>query len=433
MEEKQTKKAKFSYQYIIIAICAMMIFVGLGFCSSTKGLYLNPVLEHTGISRGLYGFSDTFRFVTTAVVNIFFGTLIAKFGAKKLVGAGFLSLITSMILYATSSHVIGFYFAGMFLGLGLAWTTTTMIGYIVRRWVKNNRGTVMGFILATNGLGGALATNILNPIIQQGGTSYQRAYFITAIILLCIGILAVIFIKDNKEYKETAPEVKKPKGDNWIGIESKVAFKKKYFYGAVACIFITGFVLQSITGVFIAHIQIVGLDQTTQDIIITAKLLILTVTKLLTGFMYDKLGLRKTITINFVASIIAMLSIGFVDASSMGIALCVIYIICANIALPLETIMLPIYAGDLFGEKDYSKMLGIMVSVNTAGYALGSPIMGFVFDICGSYVPAFFVGAGLMAITLITMQFVISAANKEKIRIQKEFDNQNNLEAQEEI
>ena len=162
----------------------------------------------------------------------------------------------------------------------------------------------------------------------------------------------------------------------------------------------TGLVIQSITGVFIRHIQKVEVSQDFQNIIIPSQMIILTFTKFLTGFMYDKFGLRITISVNIVCSIVAMVAIALVDTSLTGQVLCVIYVITANIALPLETIMLPIYAGDLFGEKDYNKMLGYVVSSNTIGYALGAPIMGFIFDMFGSYVSAFFGGAVIMAIVL---------------------------------
>ena len=49
------------------------------------------------------------------------------------------------------------------------------------------------------------------------------------------------------------------------------------------------------------------------------------------------------------------------------------YGILSALALPLETIMLPLIAQDLFQGPQYNKMLGIIVSVNTAGYAVGTP------------------------------------------------------------
>lgn len=412
--DKDIKKSKFDYKYVIIAVCMLVIFVGLGFCSSSKGIYLNPILEYTGLSAGLYGFSDTFRFLTTSIVNIFFGTLIAKFGVKKLVGAGFISLTISMILYAFSSTLIGFYLAGAFLGLGIAWSATAMIGYIVRKWETKNRGTVMGIILAINGFGSSLATILFTPIIQSSATGYKTAFLITALVVFIVGIIAVIFLKDKKAETTETSSNEKRRGDSWVGIDKKTALKKSYFYLTMLCMFLTGVVIHSITSVFVRHIQRIGMDNTFQSIIIPASMIVLSFTKFVTGYMYDKRGLRFTMSINIICAVVAMITIALVNNSLIGMVLCVIYVITSNLALPLETIMLPIFAGDLFGEKDYNKILGYVVAFNNLGYAVGAPLMGFVFDIFNSYVPAFYAGGIIMAIVFIIMQYVVNQANKTK-------------------
>ena len=43
--------------------------------------------------------------------------------------------------------------------------------------------------------------------------------------------------------------------------------------------------------------------------------------------------------------------------SYVGMVLAMLYGIFASLALPLETIMLPIYAGDLFGDKSFDRVL----------------------------------------------------------------------------
>ena len=71
------------------------------------------------------------------------------------------------------------------LGLGLAWTTTTMVGSIVHRWCPAHAGKIMGQILAANGVGGAVATQIVTPIIYAPGDAfgYRNAYKLVALIL----------------------------------------------------------------------------------------------------------------------------------------------------------------------------------------------------------------------------------------------------------
>lgn len=98
-------KRKFDSRWLIVGACFLMVFICLGFCSSNKSLYLSAITEALGIKRSLFSINDSCRFVATSVVNLFFGTLIQKFGARKLVGAGFVCLIISTLIYAYAEHV----------------------------------------------------------------------------------------------------------------------------------------------------------------------------------------------------------------------------------------------------------------------------------------------------------------------------------------
>ena len=121
------RKNTAEYKWVIVVLCFLMIFLGLGFCSSNKSLYLAAITDALKVPRSAFSLNDSFRFISTAVVNIFFGTLIQKFGTKKLIIAGFACLISSCIVYAVAETVYVFYIGGCLLGIGLSWTTTTMI------------------------------------------------------------------------------------------------------------------------------------------------------------------------------------------------------------------------------------------------------------------------------------------------------------------
>ena len=88
-----------------------------------------------------------------------------------------------MLLYSFAVNVIMLYLGGIFLGIGFSWTTTTMVGYVVNVWCSKNKGTIMGLVLASNGLGGALAMQIVSPIIESSEVGFKLAYGIIAIIL----------------------------------------------------------------------------------------------------------------------------------------------------------------------------------------------------------------------------------------------------------
>ena len=166
-----------------------MILICLGFGSSNKSLYLSAITDALGIKRSLFSINDSARFIATAIVNLFFGTLMQKVGSRKLICAGFLALISSMLIYAYASKIWLFCIGGALLGIGFAWTSTTMVGYVINCWCKEHKGTIMGFVLAANGIGGAIAAQIITPIIydEKDAFGYRTAYKLVAIILLVAG------------------------------------------------------------------------------------------------------------------------------------------------------------------------------------------------------------------------------------------------------
>ncbi len=411
---KNAQEKRLDYKWVVIGACFVMIFTTLGFCNSPKKLFLVPVTEALGILRSVYSVNDSFRYITTSMANLFFGALVMKFGPRKLIGFGFLSLIGSMLMYSFATNIAMIYAGGSLLGLGITMTTTTMIGYVVNIWCQEKRGTIMGAILCASGLGGALATQVLNPIITQ---DFRLAYRVVAVILLVVGVVVVAVFRNAPKGKtvfEQQPGKKKSKGDTWTGITLGEALKRPYFYSAAACIFLTGMCLQGVTGIDAAHMTDSGIDS---DYIATAASvgsLALAASKFLVGTCHDRKGLRFTMLVCDLAAIVTVVMLMLVNNSPLGRGMAMGYSVICSFALPLETVMLPLITADLFGEREYGKLLGIFGSINTAGYACGPVLTNLVFDKIGSYIPILLVYVGIM--TTITVTFLICQKQAEKVK-----------------
>ena len=112
MKNNLEKKRRFDYKWVVIGVSFLMVFTSLGFCSSPKGLFIDPITETLEIGRTEYSVTDTMRYVATAVLNLFFGTLIVKFGPKKLAIAGGVSankLLRETLQKQTKKAGIEFY------------------------------------------------------------------------------------------------------------------------------------------------------------------------------------------------------------------------------------------------------------------------------------------------------------------------------------
>ena len=65
----KAKKNKFDYNYIVIALCFLTTVFGLGIWGN-KGYFVNAVTDALDISRTLYSFIETIRYITSILVSL---------------------------------------------------------------------------------------------------------------------------------------------------------------------------------------------------------------------------------------------------------------------------------------------------------------------------------------------------------------------------
>ena len=97
--------------------------------------------------------------------------------------------------------------------------------------------------------------------------------------------------------------------------------------------------------------------------------------------------------------------------------MCMTGTILSNIAIPLETVMIPLMTNDLFGSASYNKVLGIFMAMNSLGLCLGSPLGELLRKIFGSYRSCFWLFSAMLVVIIIGFQFVLQAAKKEKAKV----------------
>ena len=412
--EPVKRSKRFHYAWVIFAICFLSVFTSLGFCSSPKGLYLAAITEDLGIPRSLFSIGNSCRYITTAVMNLFFGKLVLRFGPRKLIAAGFACLAVSNLLGAVANSVYMFYLSNAFLGLGLAWSTTSLVGIVVEKWFTGSKGTVMGFILAANGLGGAISSQIFSRIIYAEPDGWRAAYLVAAAIMVAVGFVIVLLMRNRPEdigvnaLGGGGVSKKKRSSREWVGIDTKTALRKPYFYACIVGVFLTGLILQSASGVASAHMKDQGIPTEAIANAMSIGSLALMASKMSTGACFDRFGLRATMLFCNVCAVASIAMLAFVNNGTVA----VVYHIVVAFGLPLETIMIPLIAKDCFGQKSYASIMGLLVSFNTLGYSVGAPLMDLIFDMTGTYTGGLIVMSVCMVLVAVLMQFVITAAHR---------------------
>ena len=400
-----------AYRWVIVGCCFVIIFACLGFCSSTKGLYLEPVTKALQLERSLYSVNDTLRYIASAIMNLLFGMLVLRFGPRKLVAGGFACLCGAMLCYTFAQNLVLIYLGGILLGVGQSWSSTTLVGFVIGRWCPQNKGTIMGAVLAANGVGSAAAAQIVGPMINGSLFGYRNAYGFTALLMVAVGIVVVTLFRDQpaQTVVAAAPQ-KKHRGIRWDGIDLKRALKTPYFYIVCFYVFVMGLVIQSLSAIFPAHMKDVGLDPAYVTTVVSIYAVILSGTKFFTGFAYDKLGLPVTLTLCNVATVIAPVLLALLGADSQRLAM--VYGIVYAIGVPIQTIGMPLLTADLFGQRDEASILGVLVAVSTVGYAVGTPMANLFYDSQGTYSMALTIMAVAMAVASVAIVFALGQAKK---------------------
>ena len=140
----------------------------------------------------------------------------------------------------------------------------------------------------------------------------------------------------------------------------------------------------------------------------------LTVTKIAVGWMYDRFGLKTVMAVCPLSAAIGFSLLAFVAPNASGMVMAACFGVLYALALPLETLVVPLIVNDLFGAVSYDKMLGIFAAINYVGYAIGSPLVNLSFDIFGTYSHALLVCGGVMLGVCIAFRFVLRSVDKMK-------------------
>ena len=352
------------------------------------------------------------------MVALYFGTLVGKFGAKKLAVIGMLCLAASTAIRGMATNVVHIYIGAVVWGTGVVLSGGTMASTIVRRWFHKDVGRYTGIVMSANGIGGAVAAQIITPLINNGDPfGYRKAYWISALISLAISVVILLLLR---ETPDDGPAIqgkidkKARKGASWEGLEYEQIKKKPYFYATAVLVVLTGIAMTSIGNVSIVHMGDVGLPAAYISVIATVSSLCLTFSKILVGMVYDKKGLRFTMAMCHISALISFACNILITNSFAGKVLAMTASILDKIALPLETVAIPLLTADMFGTKSYTKTLGIFMAMNTLGLCLGSPLADLFFDIFGTYIPCFWFFGALMVVIVAAFQFVIHKAYKDR-------------------
>ena len=374
------RRKKFDYSLVIALTCFVMLFFGTGLANSPASLYLVPVTEHFGFSRGDYSIVYAIVSITMLIFQLLFGAFEKRWGIRALVSIGVLAMPLGYLIYAQASSLPIFYLGAAFVGFGMAFASSMSASILIYNWFKDNQGFIFGAISAGTGFGGSLFIILVGNAIASRG--FKAAFLLTTITQLASALFVIIFLRSKpKQAQELAQaEVETLSKPHEIA-SIKEFFKRPENLIGIIAIFLIGITLHPVYLVVPAYLIEKGFDPIFAANTASAIFFVLAFAKIVIGFLNDRLGIRFSLNVGVGAFAIAALIL----ATLTQTWLVWVFVLFFGLSLSTLAVLIPLFARALLGSENFSRYLGLFVAAMSAGFTIGSPISNYIFDATGTY------------------------------------------------
>ncbi|MEG0371785.1 MAG: MFS transporter [Clostridium sp.] len=397
------KKIFYGWWIVLSGFLLMLTIYVL--CISCASIFVKPVSESLGFSRGEFSFSTTILLLSYMVFSIIIGQIITTKNIKIIIVTSIILTSISFIGYSISNSLYVFYIFSFIAGIGVSGSTIIPISILITNWFKKKRGLALAIALTGSGVGGALFSPLINYLIQTYGykTSYLCLSFIILLTLFPILILikpspkdlGLISYGDNLKKNNTQKEL--------LGYSLKEALKTCKFYLYILALIIVGIIGNGVLIHFCAAFNDVGYSETTSSSILSISLLLLVIGKILQGQVFDKFTMKISLIYGWIFFAYTSFGLLFIENKFMLL----IYIFAFGLGEGFVVVAPPIMTSYFFGEKDYSSIYGVSNMSVALGGAIGTLTSGVIYDMSGSYTPAWILYS-LLSIIMLTIFMYLS-------------------------
>lgn len=397
-----------NYHWVIAAIVFMEMIVYGGIINSMS-VYLIPVTEGLGISRGTYSWMILLQNLSATFGTMITALAFRRFGFRTSMIVATILTTVSCLISAAAPNVYIYAVGRLVLGLGYGICLTAGATWIVKDWFHKHHGLVLGIITMGTGVGGSLLTSLLMFVIQT--LDWRWAFLVTA-ILQCVVTLFCLFLRNTPEEMGL-----KPYGDDlghakhrakerhkklWPGVSVKETQRHPAYWMTAVFIALACSGLSMASGVLVPHFQDNGYSPEAAAQYQSVYMLLLAVAKILCGWVGEKIGGKSLTVACMICAVIGLW--GLSDLANPTMAY--VYVVFFSIGITMTTITLTMLSEAVFGFQTGIAVTGLLFSmVNVAGM-ISSPVGNYCFDAIGSYNPVFRVVA-VMELGLIGLLFVI--------------------------
>lgn len=384
------------YRGLIVFACAVGMATGAPtFLIYSFGVFIEPLTEGLQTGRGAVSLALSIGLLGNLAAGPLIGMLIDRFGARRLILIGIVSLALVLAGFSFVQTIFHLYAAALlliFLGAGTGPITYTRL---IAVWFNKRRGIAMGLALIGIGIGGALLPIVSQTLISDYG--WRMAYRYLGVILFVISFPLLFLVLRDRPSSAPAEAKAKPlpqEASVEEGLSVRDAIRTREFW-LVAC----GFMIVAMgNSGGLVHLPPILTDAglTAERAALYAGMMGIGVTvgRVAGGYMLDIFH-GPYVAVGFLLG--PFVAYSFYQ-SGLDPNWALVPVLLFGIGMGAEFDVMPFLCSRYFGLKNYGVMYGIMISAYSIGTGLGPPIMGFGYDRFGSYEVSISIAMGALVV-----------------------------------
>lgn len=386
-------KNKSEKHWIVLAVCCGLSIAAIGLGVNVVGVFLTPVSESLGVMRGTFAVHTTISLLMAAIMSLLIPIIIRKFPFKIVLIISVIIASVSTIAMGFSNNVLMFYVLGALRGTSSALFSIVPLTMIINQWFEKKHGLATSIVLGISGLAGALFSPIFANLIVSHG--WETAYIIKGVVFLLMCLPAIIYpFSMNPQHDGLLPyghvgnEMQKHEDNEGKSQEKKPDFN--YFQATFLCFIIFSTLIAMKTTIalhFPGFAEAIGHQVTTGAMLVSAVMMGNVCFKLIIGVTADYFGAIKASIMMIAVNVLGIIVL--LTASSPVFLAIGAFLFGALFSVGSAGVAL--LTKHFFGLKNYAKTYPLIALVGQGGAAVGVALVGYIYDIAGSFTGTFII------------------------------------------
>lgn len=390
---------------VVIAMVSLLISNGMVITGLTA--FDSAMLaDFADWSRGDLKLRGLITLALTGLLAPFIGILIDRIGVKLLMMVGAIVLSLSFFAYGSITNIKHMYLIHAVFSIVLVACGLNVAVILVSNWFVKLRGTAIGLAVMGTSLGGAILAPLFGGWMADG-MHWRDAFQLASVIPATLFLLAALVVKNKPSDVGLVPYGFSNDASNeqvdlsQHGLTYHEAIKTKSFWSIAVIAMFTFYTLLGLQANLILHLQDLGFDIQSAAAGLAMLFTPALIGKFAFGLIADRVKGNRLLYANLTLMLLGLCGLLVTDKTTVLFTVAII-----GFAWGGFYTLLQLNAVNNFGLKASGKLLGTITVLDALGGGLGIFLTGKMFDMYGSYQPAFIIFIVLVTLSIGLIAFI---------------------------